>query len=105
LPKTVHYRITPQESNHISQLDARIVRKANTGPLPALAIMGLQTGNCACLLECGMNIQFVRLEDDVCEPINVRALEQRRTVSDLVNEIVRKHLAREEETAGSSETH
>jgi hypothetical protein len=52
-----------------------------------------------------MNIQFVRLEDDICEPIKVRAGEQRRTVSDLVNEIVRKHLAREQERRGGAESH
>jgi len=39
-----------------------------------------------------MNIQFVRLEHDVCEEVNRMALENRRTVSDLVNEIVRRHL-------------
>ena len=32
-----------------------------------------------------MNIQFVRLELDVCEKLNQMALQQRRTVSDLVN--------------------
>ena len=41
-----------------------------------------------------MNIQFVRLDHDVCETINQMALESRRTVSDLVNEIVRDHLIR-----------
>src|SRR5215470_6685609 len=39
-----------------------------------------------------MNIQFVRLEHDVVEEVNRIALESRRTVSDLVNEIVRRHL-------------
>jgi hypothetical protein len=39
-----------------------------------------------------MNIQFVRLEQDVCELVNQMALAARRTVSDLVNEIVREHL-------------
>lgn len=39
-----------------------------------------------------MNIQFVRLEDDVCGRINQAANEQRRTVSDLVNDILRRHL-------------
>jgi plasmid stability protein len=48
-----------------------------------------------------MNIQFVRLEDDICEELNVQALEQRRTVSDLVNEILRAHMARERESDGS----
>lgn len=40
-----------------------------------------------------MNIQFIRLEADVCERMNQLALEQRRTVSELVNEILRSELA------------
>ena len=40
-----------------------------------------------------MNIQYVRLEDDVCGRLNEDAREQRRTVSDLVNEILRRHFA------------
>ena len=40
-----------------------------------------------------MNIQFVRLEVDVCERLNRLALDQRRTVSELVNEMVRSRLA------------
>lgn len=39
-----------------------------------------------------MNIQYVRLSDDVCETLNRLALEQRRTVSDMVNEILRNGL-------------
>jgi hypothetical protein len=35
-----------------------------------------------------MNIQFVRLDEFVCEVLNQQALRQRRTVSDLVNEIL-----------------
>ena len=50
-----------------------------------------------------MNIQFVRLEDDVCREINAKALEQRRTVSELVNEIVREHLAREKGLVGGTD--
>jgi hypothetical protein len=46
-----------------------------------------------------MNIQFVRLEQDVCEKMNAQAMEQRRTVSDLVNEILREHMARERGSA------
>jgi len=42
-----------------------------------------------------MNIQFIRLELDVCEPINQMALEARRTVSELVNEVLREFLARQ----------
>jgi hypothetical protein len=40
-----------------------------------------------------MNIQFVRLESDVCEQLNRLALEQRRTVSELANEMLRSQLA------------
>ena len=40
-----------------------------------------------------MNVQFVRLEDDVCQRVNQMAAEERKTVSSLVNEIVRGHLA------------
>jgi hypothetical protein len=43
-----------------------------------------------------MNIQFVRLDNDVCGKVNEMALETRRTVSDLVNDIVREHLKKEE---------
>jgi hypothetical protein len=39
-----------------------------------------------------MNIQYIRLEDTVCEILNRMALEQRRTVSEVVNEILRGHL-------------
>ena len=39
-----------------------------------------------------MNIQFVRLELDVCEQLNRLALEQRRTVSEVVNEMLRSQL-------------
>lgn len=39
-----------------------------------------------------MNIQFVRLDDDICGTLNRMALDQRRTVSDLVNEILREQL-------------
>jgi len=41
-----------------------------------------------------MNIQFVRLESDVCEQLNQLALQQRRTVSELVNEMLRLQLIR-----------
>jgi hypothetical protein len=51
-----------------------------------------------------MNIQFVRLEEDVCERLNIQALEQQRTVSGLVNEIVREHLSRKNEAAGGAGT-
>ena len=40
-----------------------------------------------------INIQFVRLELDVCEKVNEMAQEQRRTVSELVNEMLRAQLA------------
>jgi len=39
-----------------------------------------------------MNVQFVRLNDEVCESLNNLARESRRTVSDLVNEILSDHL-------------
>jgi hypothetical protein len=50
-----------------------------------------------------MNIQFVRLDEFVCEVLNQQALRQRRTVSDLVNEILRAHLEEQEksEAAGN----
>ena len=50
-----------------------------------------------------MNIQFVRLEEDVCREINAQALEQHRTVSDLVNEIIREHLRRAKGSAATAE--
>jgi hypothetical protein len=39
-----------------------------------------------------MNIQYVRLDDRVCEILNRMAREQRRTVSELVNEILGQRL-------------
>jgi len=39
-----------------------------------------------------MNIQFVRLELDVCEKVNQVAHEEHRTVSELVNELLRVQL-------------
>jgi predicted transcriptional regulator len=42
-----------------------------------------------------MNIQYVRLEHDVCERVNEAARELGRTVSDLVNQVLREHLAGE----------
>ena len=42
-----------------------------------------------------MNIQYVRLEQDVCEKVNEMALQKRRTVSDLINEMVRERLRSE----------
>lgn len=39
-----------------------------------------------------MNIEFVRLESDVCEQLNRLALQQRRTVSELANEMMRSQL-------------
>jgi hypothetical protein len=39
-----------------------------------------------------MNIQFVRLELDVCEQLNQLAQQQRRTVSELTNEMLRSQL-------------
>jgi hypothetical protein len=39
-----------------------------------------------------MNIQFVRLELDVCEQLNLLAQEKRHTVSELTNEMLRSQL-------------
>jgi hypothetical protein len=47
-----------------------------------------------------MNIEFVRLEHDVCEVLNQMALQQRRTVSELVNQLLREQLAQTGENAG-----
>jgi len=44
-----------------------------------------------------MNIQFVRLDDEVCEAINRLAQQEARTVSALVNEVLREFLNRHEE--------
>jgi predicted transcriptional regulator len=41
-----------------------------------------------------MNIQFVRLDDEVCEAINRLAEEKERTVSALVNQALREFLDR-----------
>lgn len=41
-----------------------------------------------------MNIQFVRLDDDICGVLNRMALDQKLTVSDLVNDILREQLRR-----------
>jgi len=41
-----------------------------------------------------MNIQFVRLDDEVCEVVNRLAENQGRTVSDLVNQALREFLER-----------
>jgi len=51
-----------------------------------------------------MNIQSVRLDQDVCEPVNRLALDSRRTVTELVNEVLREYLkthapARKEQAA------
>jgi len=43
-----------------------------------------------------MNIQFIRLDEDVCDAVNRLAREQGRTVSDFVNEAVRAYLHAEE---------
>ena len=45
-----------------------------------------------------MDIQFIRLDPDLVQRINRLASEQNRTVSDLVNEIVRKSLGGEKAT-------
>ncbi|HEY1339104.1 MAG TPA: ribbon-helix-helix protein, CopG family [Bryobacteraceae bacterium] len=48
-----------------------------------------------------MNIQYIRLDGDVCERLNRMANEERRTVSDVVNEILRHYL--EEQKGASAE--
>ena len=49
-----------------------------------------------------MNIEYIRLEGDVCERLNQMATERRRTVSDVVNEILRRYL---EEQKGAAAEH
>jgi len=39
-----------------------------------------------------MNIQYVRLDERVCETLNRLAQEERRTVSDFVNDILKEYL-------------
>ena len=39
-----------------------------------------------------MNIQYIRLDEDVCVSMNKLALDERRTVSELVNEVLREYL-------------
>jgi predicted DNA-binding protein len=39
-----------------------------------------------------MYIQSVRLDLDVCEPVNRLALDSRRTVTEVVNEVLREYL-------------
>ncbi|HJT87861.1 MAG TPA: ribbon-helix-helix protein, CopG family [Bryobacteraceae bacterium] len=41
-----------------------------------------------------INIQFVRLENDVCEAVNRLADAASRNVSELVNEVLREYLRR-----------
>jgi hypothetical protein len=43
-----------------------------------------------------MNIQWVRLEAGVCEIVNRIAEDQRRRVSEVVNEILKEHLEHSE---------
>jgi predicted transcriptional regulator len=44
-----------------------------------------------------MNIQFVRLDDEVCEALNRLAEQEKRTVSALVNQVLKEFLNRHEE--------
>ncbi len=44
-----------------------------------------------------MDVQFVRLDDDISERVNRLAEQTRRRVSDLVNEILRTYLKTEGE--------
>jgi len=43
-----------------------------------------------------MNIQFIRLDDEICEAINRLAEQEERTVSALVNLVLREFLSRHE---------
>jgi predicted transcriptional regulator len=49
-----------------------------------------------------MNIQFIRLDDEVCEAINRLAEQEERTVSAVVNEVLREFLARNERPAAEA---
>jgi len=40
-----------------------------------------------------LDVQYIRLSEEVCHTLNVMALERRITVSDLVNEVMRAYLA------------
>lgn len=46
-----------------------------------------------------MNIQYVRLDDRVCETLNRMAMEQRRTVSEVVNDILSARLSQQDGVA------
>ena len=39
-----------------------------------------------------MNIQFVRLDDDICNTLNRMAADKKRTVTEMVNDILRDYL-------------
>ncbi len=52
-----------------------------------------------------MNIQFVRLENDVCEILNQMAFQQRRTVSELVNQLLRDQLSQNGDLPVQGECH
>jgi predicted transcriptional regulator len=45
-----------------------------------------------------MNIEYVRLDDDLCGALNRMAEDEERTVSEVVNEVLREFLNR---SAGS----
>jgi hypothetical protein len=42
-----------------------------------------------------MNIQYVRLDDEICEIVNRMAEEQGRKVSEIVNEILRSNVEKQ----------
>jgi predicted transcriptional regulator len=50
-----------------------------------------------------MNIQFVRLDDEVCEAVNRLAEREERTVSAVVNEVLREFLDRLKENPAEVE--
>ena len=49
-----------------------------------------------------MNIQFIRLDSDVCVILNEMARDKSRTVSELVNDVLRAHLRAVESAGGSN---
>ena len=50
-----------------------------------------------------VNIQYVRLSEDICGTLNDMARDSRKTVSDVVNEILREHLRRGREARAEGE--
>ncbi len=51
-----------------------------------------------------VDIQYVRLDEDVCEAVNRIARAQLRTVSELVNQIVREQIQRSKAANSGNES-